>query len=168
MPKRTNINKRTKRTKGKKQTKKKKLTKNKSVIKNLEKYTKNYEMCVHKKCHEFNELNNELENELILIKSRLNREPIKNILKEYKKIMANFEKSTDYTTLKKECQCNLCDESFNKLNKLLTTEIKKNIDIFKKFKKEIKSSANNEDIKTIDDIVKLLKYIQRELTKSKC
>ena len=125
-------------------------------------------MCIHKKCREYNKLNNELETEISIIKKSFNNNSIDEIFKKLKKIVNNFEKSTNYKEVRKECQCTTCEKEFRKLYKLLIKELKINKDQLKILKKEAKASSNNVYIDIIDDLLKLLNYSKKELNKNKC
>lgn len=147
-----------------------KLNKNKfnRSIKRLNNYAKKYNSCIKRNCEDFSKLTSELEDELTLIKNRLNNKSSKIILNEYKKVIHNFNKSTNYKKIKKDCECKLCKKSFSKLHKLLIKENKENIELFEEIKKEIKPIATKEDNNTFHNIITLFKYLQKELKKSKC
>ena len=150
---------------------KKKIRSSKSISsssKKLDNYSKKYQMCIHKKCREYNKLNNELETEISIIKKSFNNNSIDEIFKKLKKIVHNFEKSTNYKEVRKECQCTTCEKEFRKLYKLLIKELKINKDQLKILKKEAKASSNNVYIDIIDDLLKLLNYSKKELNKNKC
>lgn len=136
--------------------------------KKLDNYSKKYQMCIHKKCREYNKLNNELETELSIIKKSFNTNSIDDIFKKLNKIVKNFEKSTNYKELRKECQCTICEKEFRKIYNLLIKELKINKDELKLLKKAAKASSNNVNIDIIDDLLKLINYSKKELKKNKC
>ena len=161
----------TNKSKKKIRSNKKKIRRSKSIStssKKIDNYSKKYQMCIHKKCREYNKLNNELEIEISIIKKSFNNNSIDEIFKKLKKIVNNFEKSTNYKEVRKECQCTTCEKEFRKLYKLLIKELKINKDQLKILKKEAKASSNNVYIDIIDDLLKLLNYSKKELNKNKC
>ena len=139
-------------------------------IDNIIDKTKKWEKCSNSKCKEFVKMNKKLKKKFkpILVKSDLTN--LNSITKKLKQIETKFKKSNkNYTKLERQCQCKTCKTDFVKLNKLLIKENNNNIREFKNLKKLKNIKRNKEQLKFINETIKLYEdVVDKELKKASC